>query len=100
MIGWKNLKIKCLENYVCFICRKKGIGEVVKRDILKIEVEEVIKLKSFYVIEVLDYLKLDDEKKRVVEWFEERFDELVYFLVCNNCECLVFYILMGNLFLE
>lgn len=67
MIGWKNLKIKCLEYYVCFICRNKGIGEVVKRDILKIEVEEVIKLKSFYVIEVLDYLKLDGEKKRVVE---------------------------------
>lgn len=64
------------------------------------EVEEVIRLKSFFVIEVLDYLKLEFEKKKVFSWFWERFGEKVYFLVYNNCEYLVLYILMGNLFLE
>lgn len=64
------------------------------------EVEEVIRLKSFFVIEVLDYLKLEFEKKKVFSWYWERFGENVYFLVYNNCEYLVLYILMGNLFLE
>lgn len=100
MIGWKNLKTKCLENYVCFTCRKKGIGEVAKRDISKTEVEEAIKSKSLYVIEAPDYPKSDDEKKRAAERFEERFDESAYSLACNNCERLVSYILTGNPFSE
>lgn len=100
MIGWKNLRTKCLEYYVCFTCRKKGIGEVAKRDISKTEVEEAIKSKSLYVIEAPDYPKSDDEKKRAAERFEERFDESAYSLACNNCESLVSYILTGNPFSE
>lgn len=100
MIGWKNLKKKCLEYYVCFTSRIKGIGEVAKRDISETEVEEAIKSKSLYVIEAPDYPKSDDEKKRAAERFEERFRESAYSLACNNCEHLVSYILTGKPFSE
>lgn len=88
MIGWKNLKTKCLEYYVCFTCRNKGIGEVAKRDISKTEVEEAIKSKSLYVIEAPDYPKSDDEKKRAAERFEERFYNVSnqHWVVDSSCE--------------
>lgn len=100
IIGWKDLKKKCLEYYVCFTTKIQGIGKVAKRDISKTEVENAIESKKLYVIEAPDYPKSDDEKKKAAERFEERKDESAYSLAWNNCEHLVSYILTGNPFSE
>lgn len=96
VIGWNDVKRKCIEYYVCFSNMIKGQGEVVERNISTTEVQESIRSKSLFVIEAPDYPKSEYEKKKALCRFWERFGEKAYSLAYNNCEHLVSYILTGN----
>lgn len=100
VIGWNDVKRKCIEYYVCFSNMITGQGKVESRDISMTEVQVTIKSKSLFVIEAPDYPKSEDEKRNALGRFWERLGEKAYALAYNNCEHLVSYILTGNPFSE